>query len=191
MELTPDKVPTGIDRAALSAEANSHLESLAFLHDHPEFVQCPQNSQVLLTEFNRAGITNPKYADFKTAYSKARNAGKLLTREKAAEIFALGTAKDIKKLEEEQGTPRYDAQGRFAGYDLPEGLLRNPGAISDKRVKQAGRTTPYLRSVTEENKNDKDYRPSKREFASWTARRQREWLEEAGYWGGDLPSYLR
>lgn len=191
MKLTPEQVPEGIDRATLSAEANAHLEALAFIQDHPNFVQCPQNRDVLIEEFGRQGITRPKYADFTAAYNKALKAGKLLTREKAAEVFTFGTANDIKKLAETQGTPRYDSQGRHIGYELPEGLLRNPGPVSDKRLTNAGRTTPYLRSVTPENANDKSYRPSKREFASWTARRQREWLEESGYWGGDLPSYLR
>jgi hypothetical protein len=190
-KLKADMVQAEVDPAMLSARANAHLEALAFLQEHPEFLACPQNQKALLSEFERRGVTNPTVADFESAYDKAKKAGKVLTREKASQVFAVGSADDIKALAESQGTPRYDSVGRLLGHDLPEGF-RQPAPIDRERENRAGRATgSYLRSLTPTNVNDKDYKPSKREFLSWGADRQREWMEESGVWGGDLPAYLR
>jgi hypothetical protein len=190
-KLTADTVPAGIDPATLSARANAHLEALVFVHENPDFLPSKQNSAFILAQFKQKGIEKPTAKDFADAYRKGLEAKKLLTRDEVRKVIQAGSAADLQNLVEREGIPRYDERGRFIGHDYPESFTE-PVKLDSERSKQAGRATAtHMSPIATDHPNDEAYRPSKREFAGWGPRRQREWLEAAGYWGRDLPDYLK
>jgi hypothetical protein len=188
MKLGNQETMEQVNPAELSRKANAHFEALAFLEDHPEYLRCNTNQALFKVELQKLGRP-PKYQDMVNIYEKLKD--KLLTRQKVAHIMAIGTVAQASELLEKEGVERFDDYGRSMGKDFPD-AFREPVNMRGPRENSAGRATKhYMQSIKQEHPEDEGYRPTKREFAGWTADRQREWLEASGYWGRDLPSFLR
>jgi hypothetical protein len=215
MKLANQEVLPEVDPRLLTARANSHFETLAFLQEHPEYVRCQHNQDALMAELGkRAKDTPPTFAELETAYRALVAKGTtpkpvyeeidlgggkkkkrlvshklpaLLTRETVEDLLRVGTDKDVNRIYQENGIERRDHRGKVVGYDLPESF-KNPSA-EEMNTWGRGRTTSALRPISETETTG--YKPTKREFAQWSADKQRAWMEDNGYWGGDLPRYLR
>jgi hypothetical protein len=53
------------------------------------------------------------------------------------------------------------------------------------------RQSAYTQSAPPAHPEDAQRNPSKREWAFWPADRQRDWMIARGYWGKDLPDFLK
>jgi hypothetical protein len=170
-----------VDPKYLSTLAAARYEAETFMSRHPEWFCTPANGEVMrkYMEDNSLILT---VENFEHAFEVLKRQGKILpTRESMVKM----SDAELKKFYEANGTPRYDGHGRLLGYDLPEVYTETP--TDDYNRPRAKVTQSRMPLHPEDARRD----PSKREYAMWDSDRQRDWLIARGYWGGDLPEFLR
>jgi hypothetical protein len=171
-----------IDKAYLGKVAAARFEAETFLARHREFFCTPENGQ-LMTQYMQDHNLILTAENFEHTFEKLKSRGLLLP---AKEALAAMSADEIKKMGEMHGTPRYDGHGRIIGYDFPDAYDEPSDDYNRPRL-GASFTQSRLPLHPEDAKRD----PSRREYAMWDSDRQRDWLIARGYWGGDLPDFLK
>ena len=169
----------GVDPAYLSKVSAARFEALTFMNLHPEYFSTPANGKVM-TDYMAQEKLILTAENFEYAFEKLKAQGKILP---AKEALATMSDAESQQFYRDHGTPVYDGHGRITGYNLPE-IYRTESTASYNRPR-------FTQSTLPAHPEDAKRNPSKREFAMWNADRQRDWLIERGYWGKDLPGFLR
>lgn len=168
-------------REYLGKVAAARYEAQTFMSMHPEFFSTPENGR-LITEFMAEKNLMLTAENFDYAFEKLKAQGKLLP---AREVLANMTADEVKQFSKTHGMPVRDEFGNVS-YELPEVYL----TASSEDYNRA-RHSRYTQRTLPAHPEDAQKNPSRREWAFWPADRQRDWLIARGYWGKDLPDFLK
>jgi hypothetical protein len=178
----PEQEEAVVDKAYLGKVSAARYEAQTFMSRHPEFFATPQNGKIM-TDYMAEKNLILTAENFEHAFEKLKAQGKILP---AREVLATMSAEQVRKLSETHGTPVYDGHGRIAGYDLPDAY--NEPSPDFNRPRQGVR---YTQDRLPAHPEDAQRNPSRREYAMWDSDRQKAWLVERGYWGRDLPDFLK
>lgn len=165
----------------LSTTAATHYEARLFAETHPDYFVCQKNADAMLgyIQENKLDLT---IDGFSKAYESLNSEGRLYTP--SAESVAKMTAQEYEELAKLNGTPRRGADGKIVAYDWDPAWQRLPSAETEN--------SPNRRRKSEmTHPEDFGAKPTKRELATWSAERFREWAESNGSWNRELPEYLR
>ena len=181
----------------MSRQTAAALEADAFLDQHPEYFVCPENQSVM-TAYMVSHNLAWTYRNLEKAYLTVKANGLLRSdpetesKQEKARRSAESKAQFLATTEalwKEHGIVRYGRHGTVIGGGLEE-FRTNFAKREPSRQARAGRVTESMPLVNP-HPEDLAERPSKRDFATWDADRQKRWLIETGYWGRDLPEYLQ
>jgi hypothetical protein len=171
----------GVSKEYLGKVSAARYEAQTFMSMHPEYFVTPANGKLIgdyMLEHNLILTAE----NFEHTFEKLKSQGKLLP---PREALATMNADEIKQFTRSHGVPVRDGFGNVS-YELPEIYMTAPSEDYN-RPRQSRYTESRLPTHPEDARRD----PSKREWAFWSSDRQRDWLIARGYWGGDLPDFLR
>jgi hypothetical protein len=171
------------DREQLGKVARAKFEAQAFLDMHAgDYFATPQNGK-LISDYVQKNKLPLLAESFEVAFETLKADGTLLP---AREAVARMSADELTSFAAEHGAPVYGPNGRLLGHNLPEAY-----SASSEGYNRPSQPSRYTQSRLPSHPEDVKRNPSKREFAMWPADRADAWLQERGYWGGDLPEFLR
>lgn len=170
----------GIIKKLASGFSNKSIEwseCTLFAENTPDFFRCEFNMN-LLVDYCNAKDWTVTWPNLTKAHKACWDSEIHPNRETLAKM----TAEEVQTVAALNGTPQYDSSGRILGYNLHESWSSAPVVDAPSRYRQKGQMS---------NPEDFGAKPSKREWAMWSANRQREWMESNGTWNHELPDYLR
>jgi hypothetical protein len=176
-----DETQEIIDREYLGKIARARYEAESWLQLHSaDYFATPQNGAAMTRHMQENGL--PLTAEnFEIAYEQLKASGELLP---GREAVARMSADEVKEFARQNGRAVFDGHGRLMGYDLPPAY----SASSEGYNRPAAR---YTQDRLPAHPGDVNRNPSRAEFASWSADRAEDWLKARGYWGQNLPDFLR
>lgn len=157
-------------------------ETEEFILAHPEYFYCELNQQAIIGYMTSHDLDWTRENLAKT-YTNLWKQKRIVPS--GAQLNAM-SGDEIKQWAEKIGVPKYDLYGRIAGYDWPCEIKPNTGYVDDNyRIPKA-----ELRPINyDTDQSLRGYKPSKREFHSWSADKLTSWM-----WANELtsiPDYLR
>ncbi|HLV86637.1 MAG TPA: hypothetical protein VKV39_06635 [Candidatus Sulfotelmatobacter sp.] len=165
---------TTVDPSKLSPQAHEHYEAQLFAETTPDFYQCTFNADTMLSWLQNHRLAKT-YENFKKAFKALSAEGKILSKPAARAEMSMQEYND--QLQS-QGVTIYDrTTGRAMGKAFPDEV--QPGDLTEKpsdvgRVSGSWNQSAALREVFP---NAAGYRPTRREYASWSAEKLRAWNE--------------
>ena len=175
----------GIDPSQLAPMANARFESEVFVENHKDdYFACPTNLRAMLgyMESHNLSLTAENY---ERAFRVLSSQGKIL---QPKEAMAKASYAELQQMAKEHGIPRHDpTTGKVLGYDFPPEWN---APLPDTSQRVTAHTQAAINPAHPEDLKP-GYRPSKREFQSWDSQRMRTYLQHIGYWGRELPTWLR
>ncbi len=170
-----------VSREYLGKIAAARYEAETFMSMHPEYFSTPENGR-LITEFMVEKNLILTAENFEYAFEKLKAQGKILP---AREVLATMSANEIKEFSKTHGVPVRDGFGNVS-YELPDAYL-----TASTEDYNRPRQSRYTQSAPPAHPEDAQRNPSRREWAFWPSDRQRDWMIARGYWGKDLPDFLK
>lgn len=177
---------SGVDPTHLTPTATFKFEMQVFIDTHSDYLVCKYNSDQLV-EWVESRKLPPNHDNIDRAYTALKAEGKMLTSGNFHAKIAKMTHDEVQELLRVNGVAKYDDFQRFQGYDWPERWKHFP--VADTTGRQTADLTP---TQQEQLAKDLSRNPTKREFfGEWGPDRAKQWLIAKGYWGRELPLYLR
>jgi len=163
-----------MDPSQLSPQAHEHYEANLFAETHPDFYPCRHNADVMMGYLQNHKL--PKtVASFERAYKALTAQGKILSKPAARSEMS---QQEYQEQLERQGVTIYDpTYGRPLGKAFPDEV--RPGDLTEPPSNVGRQTGAWNHSLAMQEvfPNAAGYRPTRREYASWSAEKLRAWNE--------------